>query len=194
MVRLTVSFQGNLVKVHEAASGVITIGQDPDNTLCIEAPDIAPKHAIIDLDHPKGPQLLREDERFLVEVNGVSTARHLLVSGDIIRLGQHILYYADTRTFLPTQSLGTQEPSEASLQLLNGKNIGRVIPLKRALTRLGNHDSVAVIARRKDGYFLSSLAGDERIKINGYPLKEQTVQLKRGDKLEIDNTQLLFHV
>ena len=81
---------------------------------------------------------------------------------------------------------------EASLQILSGKHIGRVIPLKRALIRLGNHESVAVIARRKDGYFLSSLSGGEKIKLNGHPLEDRTVQLKPGDKLEIDRNLLLF--
>ncbi len=81
---------------------------------------------------------------------------------------------------------------QASLQVLNGKHIGRMIPLKRALTRLGNHESVAVIARRKDGYFLSCLSGGENIKLNGNPLGDRTVQLKPGDRLEIDRNLLLF--
>lgn len=86
------------------------------------------------------------------------------------------------------------EKLEASLQILSGKHIGRVIPLKCALTRLGNHDSVAIIARRKNGYFLSSLTGGEKIKINGDPLGNRIIRLNCGDRLEIDHNQLLFHV
>jgi len=52
--------------------------------------------------------------------------------------------------------------------------------------------ATTVIARRKDGYFLSSLSGGEKIKLNGHPLEDRTVQLKPGDKLEIDRNLLLF--
>lgn len=194
MVKLTVSFKGNPIKTHQFDGGIITIGRDPDNTICIDSLGIAPKHVIIDLEHRKGPQLMREDERFPVEVNGHSTYRHLLAHGDTIRLGKYTLHYADERANPAIQLAEPDgEESEASLQILSGKNIGRIIPLKRALTRLGNHDSVAVIARRKNGYFLSSLTGGERIKINGNPLKDQTIRLNCGDKLEIDNNQLMFH-
>ncbi len=195
MVKLTVSFKGNLIETHQFDGGIITIGRDPDNTICIEASSIAPKHAIIDLEHPKGPQLMREDERFPVEVNGHPTDRHLLAHGDTIRLGNHTLHYANEQAnpAIQTPAEPDGEDSAASLQILTGKNIGRVIPLKRALTRLGNHDSVAIIARRKNGYFLSSLTGGERIKINGQPLGDQTIQLSCGDTFEIDNNRLMFH-
>lgn len=83
--------------------------------------------------------------------------------------------------------------TEASLQILRGKHIGRVIPLKRALTRLGHHGSVAIIARREDGYFLASLTSGESVKVNGIPVGDQTVRLKRSDTLEIDQNLLLFY-
>lgn len=192
MVKLTVTFQGTPIKIHRCSSGIVTIGRDPDNTICIEAKDIAPKHIVIDLAHPQGPQLMQEDDRFPVEVNGHPTDRHLLASGDTIRFGNYTLHYANDSEQTPDEP--SAEELEASLQILSGKNIGRVIPLKRALTRLGNHDSVAIIARRKNGYFLSSLTGGEKIKINGDPLGNRTVRLNCGDMLEIDHNQLLFHV
>ncbi len=193
MVKLTVSFKGKLIETHQFDGGIITIGRDPDNTISIKALSIAPKHLIIDLEHPKGPQLMRADERFPMEVNGRPTDRHLLAHGDTIRLGNHTLHYAAEQVNPALQTPADEEEPEASLQILNGKNIGRLIPLKRALTRLGNHSSVAVIARRKNGYFLASLTGGERIKINGHPLGNQTIQLNCGDTLEIDHNRLMFH-
>lgn len=37
MVKLTVCFNGNPIKIHQFDGGIITIGRDPDNTLRIEA-------------------------------------------------------------------------------------------------------------------------------------------------------------
>lgn len=136
---------------------------------------------------------MREDERFPVEVNGHPTDRHWLAHGDIIRLGKHTLHYEQVNPVIQTPAEPDRKEPEASLQILSGKNIGRIIPLKHALIRLGNHASVAVIARRKNGYFLSSLTGGERIKINGNPLGNQTIRLNCGDKLEIDNNRWMFH-
>lgn len=187
MVQLTVSCKGKLLNTYRFDGSIVTIGRDPNNTICLDDPSLAPKHVTIDLDHPKGPQLIREDVRFPVEVNGRPTDCHVLAHGDTIRLGEYILRFADDRIPPPAEVL------QASLQILNGKHIGRIIPLKHALTRLGNHGSVAVIARRKNGYFLSSLTGGENIKVNGHPLGGQTIQLNGGDKLEIDHCQFLFH-
>ncbi len=195
MAKLKLSFKGNTIQVHHCDGGVVTVGRDPDNTIRIDSLAIAPKHVIIDLDHPDGPELVREsDDRFPVRVNGKPVDRHQLTDGDIIGLGKHTLtFFAETAPQAPEPPKAPEKEPEAVLQFLNGKNIGRVIPLKQAMVRLGHTGSgIAVIARRRNGYFLSGLEGDRDIKINGEPLGDRTVALNHGDKIEIDRTRLLF--
>ncbi len=206
MPKLTLNFKGQPIQVYHFDSGIITIGSDSDNTIQIDNLGIAPKHAIIDLDHSDGPHLFQEDEHFPVQVNHRKASSHALKHGDVIQLGKYTIDFASDEQVLDTPVLepAPEEPelellfkdsiaNEATLQLLNGKNIGRLIPLKQALTRLGKPGKgVAVIARRKEGYFLSSLEGGEKIKVNGATLGERTLSLSHGDKLEIDKHKMLF--
>ncbi len=196
MAKLKLSFKGDTISVHHCDGGIVTVGRDPDNTIRIDSLAIAPKHIIIDLDHPDGPELVREsDDRFPVRVNGKPADRHQLVDGDIIGLGKHTLtFFAETRASRTPVSPKTPEKEpEAVLQFLNGKNIGRVIPLKQAMVRLGHTGGgIAVIARRRNGYFLSCLEGGQDIKINGDSLGDRTVALNHGDEIEIDRARLLF--
>ena len=85
--------------------------------------------------------------------------------------------------------------TEANLQILNGKHIGRLIPLNRALTRLGKAGSgIVVIARRKEGYFLSPLESEQTIRVNKHSVGQQSIRLAHGDTLEIDETAMQFFV
>ncbi len=200
MAKLTLTFRGNTLQIHRFDSGIITIGRDPDNTICVDSLAIAPKHIIIDFDHPEGPRLIREDDQFPVRINGKVIEHHQLAHGDEISLGKHTIHFTaeEWRSENPEP-----EPSpeyldtalEAGLQILNGKNIGRLIPIKHPMTRLGNPGgSIAIISMRQNGFFLSSLNGGHQIKVNGKPIGDQTIQLNHGDRLEIDHSKLLFYV
>lgn len=207
MPKLTLSFKGKPIQVYQFDTGIVTIGRDPDNTICIDSLAIAPKHIIIDIDHSEGPHLFQEDERFAVLVNDLKASAHSLKHGDIISLGKHTLVFAEDAQIPasidpepepepePEANIFAQVPThpEATLQLLNGNNIGRLIPLKQAMTRLGKPGKgVAVIARRRDGYFLSTLEGGDKITINNHSVGDQTLQLNHGDKLTIDRHRMLF--
>ena len=82
---------------------------------------------------------------------------------------------------------------DANLQVMNGQHIGRVLPLKKSMTRFGHSGSgVGVIARRKDGYFISSLEGDSRITVNQTPLGNKTISLNNNDVIVIDSISRQF--
>ncbi|BCX88169.1 hypothetical protein MIN45_P0537 [Methylomarinovum tepidoasis] len=192
MAKLTVSFHGNPLEIHHCHEGVLTIGRDPDNTIRIDSPAVAGKQIIIDLEHPSGPQLFCEAGTQPVKVNGHVVDQHSLRDGDHIQLGEHTLLFHDDG---PADTHAPKPPPEATLQFLNGKNIGRIVPLKRALTRLGKAgDSIAVVARRKQGFYLSCLEQGEAICLNGEPLGDRTVALRPGDVIEINGNRLLFDV
>jgi hypothetical protein len=81
----------------------------------------------------------------------------------------------------------------ANLQVMDGENIGKILPLKKAMTRLGHSGSgVIVISKRKDGYFVSVLENIGNITLNSVLLDDGTVKLNHKDVLVINNTSLQF--
>jgi hypothetical protein len=76
---------------------------------------------------------------------------------------------------------------------MDGQHIGRILPLKKSMTRIGQSGSgIAIISRRKDGYFISTLEGNANISINQKSLGEQTMPLTNNDIVNIDNVSMQF--
>jgi pSer/pThr/pTyr-binding forkhead associated (FHA) protein len=211
MARLTLTFKGRTLQVIPIEDGDISIGRDPDNVLQIDSLAIAPRHAVV-APEGDGYNLRPVDPIYVVLVNGQKIDKHRLKHGDNIGLGKHLLIFLDdakeweasvtgVRNKSPEEedtSSVTMQPSpsaapEASLQVLRGKNIGLVIPLRKAMTRLGTEETgSAVIARRKDGYFLSTLIASDNVLINEVPIFEESVKLNHGDILKVGPHHLRF--
>jgi hypothetical protein len=80
------------------------------------------------------------------------------------------------------------------LQIVNGDNFGRIIPLKKNLTRIGHSGGdCAMVARREDGYFISFLEGSNPPSVNQRPIGNQAQLLTDGDIIDLGGTQLQFH-
>lgn len=61
------------------------------------------------------------------------------------------------------------------------------------MTRLGHEGAgIIVIARRKDGYYLSALQGHDGLSVNNEPLGDRTVQLQNNDVVVVDRTSMQF--
>ena len=94
----------------------------------------------------------------------------------------------------PKQSVTTEEASSiqasdqpdrlGKLQVLNGKNAGLVLELKKSLTTFGSPKlAVAGVTKRAKGYFLIHVQGQEGqpTLLNGEPLKDKATQLEDND-------------
>jgi len=76
---------------------------------------------------------------------------------------------------------------------MDGPHIGRILTLKKAMTRLGHEGSgVIVISRRKDGYYLSALQGHDGLVLNKEPLGDRTVLLQNNDVIVVEKTPMQF--
>jgi len=108
-----------------------------------------------------------------------SPAFNSLIDEDVKSLNQEI----DSALRIPT----------ANLQIMNGSNIGKILQLKKAMTRLG-HDGngIIVISKRREGYFVSVLENSGTITVNNEPLNDKSLKLNTNDVLVIDNTSLQF--
>ena len=83
--------------------------------------------------------------------------------------------------------------ASANLQVMSGNNIGKILQLKKSMTRLGHiGNGVIAISKRKEGYFVSVLENNGKITVNNEPLNDQLLKLNTNDVLVIDNTSLQF--
>ena len=61
------------------------------------------------------------------------------------------------------------------------------------MTRLGRGDKgIAVISKRREGYFLSPLASNQSLTVNYEPLKDSAVKLNDNDLVVVDQILMKF--
>ncbi|WP_428355092.1 FHA domain-containing protein [Methyloprofundus sp.] len=184
-------------------SGVIHIGRDESNDLAIDSLAFAPAHAAV---------IVRDNETIIKQlnanfpliINGKRHNKHRLKNGDIITVGKHqIIYNPDENkttlaqpnskaTDLNNSSKHIEQPA-ASLQIMTGKHIGHIIPLNKSMTRMGHQGSgIIVITLRKEGYFVSVLEANDRIKLNNTLLASHSIQLKNNDIILLNDIPIQF--
>jgi len=208
MAKFTVFFKDKPIHSSIFESGNIHIGRDETNDLVVDSLAIAPAHAVVVLRNAT-PLIKQLNSDFPLIINGVQHKETTLQDSDTITIGKHRIVYSSTEKFASTTSAAhAKEPEneklnqefnnrvnlpEANLQVMGGKHIGRLIPLKKTMTRLGREGSgIIVITRRKEGYFISMLEVNDEIKINGSELADQTLLLKNDDMLIIDKIPMQF--
>jgi len=208
MAKFTVFFKDKPIhsSIHE--SGVVHIGRDESNDLAVDSLAIAPAHAAVIL-RGSTPIIKQLNADFPLIINGVQHKEATLQDGDTITIGKHRIIYSSIEKFSNTLlTTHADEPenkklnqefnsrshlSEANLQVMGGKHIGRLVPLKKTMTRLGREGTgIIVISRRKEGYFVSMLEANNQIKINGVELDDQTILLKNNDILVLDKIPMQF--
>jgi len=203
MAKLTLTFRGKSLEAITLRLGEIGIGRDPSNILHIDSLAVAPQHAIIESTAEKNT--IREvDSDFPVFVNDKKVTEHVLSHGDQITIGKHVIFYSKDEVFRSERQADSDAESEVwtdadtkffdgSLQVLNGRQIGLVIPLKKSLVRLGKEGSgVVIIAKRKSGYYISPLADGTSLMVNDKPVKDQAALLNDGDIVKVNESLMQF--
>lgn len=95
----------------------------------------------------------------------------------------------------PPSNVADEPDRLGKLQVLNGKNAGLVLDLKKSLTTFGSPKlAVAGVTKRARGYFLIHVQGQEGqpTLLNGEPLKDKATQLEDNDIIEVANIKLEF--
>ena len=212
MAKLTVFFKYKAIDSYLFDKGVVHIGRDETNDLTIDSLAVAPAHAAI-ITRDTVTTIKQLNESFPLIVNGKKVKESELNNNDTITLGKHDIVYSvtdssdhvplehesDNETFdysKPPAAFNIEEEvvlPPASLQVMNGANIGKVLPIKKSMTRLGNAgNGIVVISKRKDGYYVSALENKGVLKINGAPLGENNIKLNNNDVIDINHTSLQF--
>ncbi len=207
MAKLTVFFKDKAIHSGLFEQGIVHIGRDETNDLTIDSLAVAPAHAVI---------IIRDDEctikqlndEFPLIINGKKIKACNLNNNDMISMGKHDIIF-NTAEFVESSTLNSlidedvkslnQEIDNelhlpaANLQIMTGSNIGKILQLKKSMTRLGhNGNGVIAISKRKEGYFVSVLENSGMITVNNEPLNDKSLKLNTNDVLVIDNTSLQF--
>jgi pSer/pThr/pTyr-binding forkhead associated (FHA) protein len=211
MAKLTLSFKGRVIDVFHIESDETKIGRNENCAISIDSLAIAPVQAVITCNDDQSYLLQALEEEFPVLVNHQKTKKTTLHHGDVIQVGKHTLSFAedvmDLGTDLGSSSfdddLAVEDESAENnelktdtgiLQIVNGDNFGRIIPLKKNLTRIGHSGGdCAMIARREDGYFISFLEGINPPSINQKQIGNQAQLLTDGDIIDLGGTKIQFH-
>jgi pSer/pThr/pTyr-binding forkhead associated (FHA) protein len=210
MSKLTLSFKGRLLSIyHLEDAQPVTVGRDTDCQLCIDSLAIAPRHAEL-MPTDTGWLLLSLDPGFPVLLNDAQVDQASLHHGDTIQLGKHTLSFSEDTLELgpippreePTatrEETGSQnaevaeEAVPAYLQVQSGPQIGRVIVLRRSVTRLsrlGIED--VIVTRHGDTYRLARLGRKQRVKINEESMDADDATLTNNGTIEIGPVRLRF--
>ncbi|MEJ2591361.1 MAG: FHA domain-containing protein [Candidatus Thiodiazotropha sp.] len=207
MPKLTLTFKGHVIDVFHLEGGETHIGRDEGCEIHIDSLAIAPRQALIRLIDNDDYQVSSLDTEFPVLVNHEKIERKRLHHGDVIQIGKHTLTYAedvmelgadltvDLRAAEEEQATDSDAlPAAGMLQIMNGENFGRIIPLKRNMTRIGHvGGDCAMISKRDDGYFLSFLEGPNPPVVNRHPIGDESYRLNEGDVIEVGGTKMQFH-
>lgn len=202
MAKLTLLFKGKILKVYLATVGdEVVVGRDPDCTIAIDSLAVSPRHLTIQVTD-QGDTLRDEDSEAGVFVNGNKVTSHTLQDGDQIQVGKHTLSYS-AEVISPESIQLTEMPESGPqdganqigwLQVLNGSSLGRTLALKQAITRIGKSGAQsASIARRQQGYFLSTLEGEPPC-VGGQSIGEHPRLLADGDIIRIGKSELQFYM
>lgn len=207
MAKFTIYFKEKVIHAGVFESGVVHIGRDDSCDLMVDSLAVAPAHAVAVLKET-GWVIKQLNEKFPLLINNRPMKEGTLANNDVINIGKHYIVFnsewtsnvspAEMEKNQPLPTLNDLLPEkvkapEAGLQVLNGEHIGRILPLKKAMTRLGREGAgVVVIAHRKEGYFISALQENATLAVNQQPLGDKIVKLHNADVIVVDNIPMQF--
>ncbi|MYN06447.1 FHA domain-containing protein [Pseudoduganella aquatica] len=197
----------------------MSIGRRSRNDIVLDHAAVSGEHAVITtiLDESFLEDLRSTNGTF---VNGQRVGKHFLQHQDSIKIAKYrIEYLADGVRPVPGAAPASEgatvpvaaprRPAPAPLaaaaampqpaavlgriEVLNGANAGKQLPLTKPLTTLGRPGvQVIVISRAPDGYAVAQAEGEAIATVNGTPLGKQPQRLQDGDVLDLSGTQMAF--
>ncbi len=206
MAKFTVYFKDKALSSDIFDSGIVHIGSDETNEIVVDSLGIAPIHAVVVIKE-EGAIIKQLSPEHPLSINGEQATEYILQNNDRIDLGKHTIIFNTVESVsvafnhkpdkaeneLNKQlSENTQLP-EASLQIISGPHIGRILALKKNMTRIGNPKAgIAVISRRKDGFYISALENLKKLEVGGQAVDDKSIKLVNNDLITINDVSMQF--
>lgn len=172
---------GNIMRF-DLKQSRLTLGRRSYNDLELEHPTVSGEHAVI---HIQNGELVIHDlnSRNGTSVNGQNVKQKALVHGDEIDIGAYkICLFVERRGNRVSQPI---VPRSVRLVPQVEANTYHVIELDRVINSvLIDGRQVAIVARRRNGYFITHLEGLTSPKVNGESIGLAAFPLELGDVVE----------
>jgi len=166
----------------------LTIGRRPYNDIMLDDLTVSGEHALL-LTRAGASVIEDLRSRNGTLVNDEPVIQRALLDGDRIEIGIYRLQYV----IEPLISEGDRPPEWACVEALSGDAIGKVIAIDRAIVSLSNASGqVAVISRRKNGFFITHLEGTTFPLVNGESTGLISHLLRADDLIELAGTIFRF--
>ena len=209
MPQLIASVKGVEVKHVYITRDRTTLGRKAGNDIVLDTMVVSGQHCAFDLVGVADVYL-----QDLGSTNGTYVNDHMvrertrLRDGDVIAIGPYRIKYlqaseepapssfGETQAFLATAGDSLLPPQvHASFAVISGSSSGLEVPVVKAVTTFGRPGvSVVSVAHRRNGFFVTHLAGESTPLLNGKPLGDVAVLLSDEDVLELAGTQMRFQL
>ena len=212
---LTLAFKGQTLQVFPLQDGLLNIGREPSCDIHIDSLAVEPQHARIVI-RDQLCTLTQTNTENPTFVNHKPIEEHVLEHNDVIRIGKHTLKYRDETLKTPleeepaifttptptpeaieqvSEEIKMPPTNDGWLQVMSGRNLGKIFKLKSGLTDLGKLGmSPVLISLRENGYFISNLADDDPLRVADKDIGEKSHPLNDGDVIKIGKLTLQFHL
>tara|TARA_R110002111_G_scaffold77334_3_gene122816 strand:+ start:18792 stop:19418 length:627 start_codon:yes stop_codon:yes gene_type:complete len=207
MAKLTLFFNNKPIDVFHLENAVSTLGRDPSSTFLIDSLAVAPMQLKISR-HSGGYIIENMSDQFPCAIDKRTLTRQKIMSGEKITLGKHQLLFSDATIALTTDdtahnTFSTPSPPPLNkkakqktgyIQVIDGPNIGLVTVLNKAITEITTANKTsALIAKRQFGYYISRLADETDITVDGTPIYSET-KLDHNCSVTIGNNDYTFFI
>ncbi len=166
-----------------------TIGRRPYNDIELAHATVSGEHAVFHLQ--RGELFVHDlNSRNGTIVNGSPIAQKVVVEGDKIQVGLYTFCVVSEKVNLDDER---DTIRDAFLLPMTGSAGHEVIDLKRPINSVGRKGkTVAVIARRRSGYFITHLEGDDYPLVNGEAIGLSAFPLEHDNTIELGNAVYRF--
>ena len=188
--KLVLSFGELVLRSVPINKPTISIGRRPHNEIALDDLTVSGEHALITV--VDGERLIRDlESRNGTVVNGLAIQSRRLEHADLIEIGIYRLRYLVERRALHAPR---SSASSAYLQWLTGEDPGREQSIDRPIVSVSGGNQVAVVSRRKAGYFITHLEGLALPLVNGESIGLGSRALADGDLIELSGAMLRFRL
>ena len=214
MPKVVVSVDGVVIKELQLTKDRTTIGRRPYNDIVIDNLAVSGEHAVLKL---ASRQVTVEDMGSTngTFVNGQQVRSAAVGADDVIELGRYELRVVDERAVVSSalsdlastifsvskpgsSNFGDSAPMEmasALVRVLDGAGAGRELPLTKVVTTLGKPGVVvAAITRKRRGFAIAHVDGEQRGEVNGTALGEHPLDLQHGDIIRLADIRMEFQL
>ena len=186
MARLILTHSNQPQQAYFLTGDNTLIGAGPSCDIRLKSPALHAEHARISR-HNGDWSLTAVEQTGRLKVNHGQSHEHRLRDGDVIHLDSYNLVFSDE------SAAGDALLPSGRLRVISDRHFGRTISLDNPVTRFGCAGSMAaMISRRRGGYYLSHLEGDEFPQVNHMEIGEQACPLNDGDRIRMGGHEFEF--